>query len=216
MRPSTVMIQGSAKAFIECDLGSSAIFTRFEKEDGDSLFSTMCCRNQTDLISGSLSMSSSSFCGPNCAQILKCRPFCAATFRRSPFCPTWVFAARRKPWERISRPQLLCLAHNASDLHNVLSETKANVKLVLAGHLHHLEEIRIDGISYINGGAICGNWWKGAQKGCPEGFMVLDLTARHAQIRPSLKRRRYQPYALESRFLKNLSGQRQNALNQSR
>jgi 3',5'-cyclic-AMP phosphodiesterase len=69
------------------------------------------------------------------------------------------------------------LAHNASDLHNVLSETKANVKLVLAGHLHHLEEIRIDGISYITSGAICGNWWKGAQKGCPEGFMVLDLSA---------------------------------------
>jgi Icc protein len=40
-----------------------------------------------------------------------------------------------------------------------------------------LEEIRIDGISYITSGAICGNWWKGAQKGCPEGFMVLDLSA---------------------------------------
>jgi Icc protein len=67
------------------------------------------------------------------------------------------------------------LTHNASDLHNVLNETKANVKLVLAGHLHHLEQIQIDGVSYINGGAICGNWWKGAQMGCPEGFMVLDL-----------------------------------------
>jgi hypothetical protein len=42
-------------------------------------------------------------------------------------------------------------------------------------HLHHLEQIRIDGISYINGGAICWNWWKGAQKGCTEGFVVLDL-----------------------------------------
>jgi 3',5'-cyclic-AMP phosphodiesterase len=67
------------------------------------------------------------------------------------------------------------LAHNTSDLHDVLNATKANVKLVLAGHLHHLEQTQIDGVSYINGGAICGNWWKGAQKGCPEGFLVFDL-----------------------------------------
>jgi predicted phosphodiesterase len=56
-------------------------------------------------------------------------------------------------------------------------ETKANIKLVLAGHLHHLEQIQIDGVSYITAGAICGNWWKGAQVGCPEGFMVLDLSS---------------------------------------
>ncbi len=67
------------------------------------------------------------------------------------------------------------LAHNASELHKVLSETRANVKLVLAGHLHHLEQIQIDGVTYLNSGAICGNWWKGAQKGCPEGLLVLDL-----------------------------------------
>jgi 3',5'-cyclic-AMP phosphodiesterase len=73
------------------------------------------------------------------------------------------------------------LAHNASDLHGVLHETKANIKLVLAGHLHHLEQIQIDGVAYLNGGAICGNWWKGAQVGCPEGFTVLDLS-RSGQI----------------------------------
>jgi 3',5'-cyclic-AMP phosphodiesterase len=80
------------------------------------------------------------------------------------------------------------LAHNASDLHHLLNDTKANVKLVLAGHLHHLEEIQIDGVSYINSGAICGNWWKGAQMGCPEGFMVLDLSSDgkvEAEYRPS-------------------------------
>src|ERR1700722_5541063 len=80
------------------------------------------------------------------------------------------------------------LAHNASDLHHLLNETRANVKLVLAGHLHHLEQIQIDGVSYINSGAICGNWWKGAQKGCPEGFMVLDLSRNgkvEAEYRPS-------------------------------
>lgn len=64
---------------------------------------------------------------------------------------------------------------NARDLHRVLVETKANVRLVLAGHLHHLEQIEVDGIRYLTGGAVCGNWWKGAQNGCPEGFTLLDL-----------------------------------------
>ena len=64
---------------------------------------------------------------------------------------------------------------NAADFHKVLAGTKANVKLVLAGHLHHLEQIQIDGVSYFNGGAVCGNWWKGAQKGCPEGFALFEL-----------------------------------------
>jgi 3',5'-cyclic-AMP phosphodiesterase len=69
------------------------------------------------------------------------------------------------------------VAHNAAQLHGLLTETKANVRAVFAGHLHHLEQIQIDGISYINGGAVCGNWWKGAQNGCPEGFLLVDLTS---------------------------------------
>jgi Icc protein len=68
------------------------------------------------------------------------------------------------------------LVHNALDLRQVLDETKANVKVILAGHLHHLEQIRIDDMSYINAGAICGNWWKGPHKGCAEGFVVLNLS----------------------------------------
>jgi hypothetical protein len=64
---------------------------------------------------------------------------------------------------------------NASALRRVIMETGANVKIVLAGHLHHMEEIRLDGISFFNAGAICGNWWKGKQMGCPEGFLFLEL-----------------------------------------
>jgi 3',5'-cyclic-AMP phosphodiesterase len=69
------------------------------------------------------------------------------------------------------------VAHNAVALRKVISETNANVKIVLAGHLHHLEQIQVDGISFINAGAICGNWWKGKQMGCPEGFLFLELHA---------------------------------------
>lgn len=67
------------------------------------------------------------------------------------------------------------VTRNTGDFHKVLAEAKANVKLVLAGHLHHVEQIQVDGVSFFTGGAVCGNWWKGAQQGCPEGFAVFDL-----------------------------------------
>jgi 3',5'-cyclic-AMP phosphodiesterase len=67
------------------------------------------------------------------------------------------------------------VARNAAQMRDVLANTQANVKAIFAGHLHHLEQIQIDGVSYINGGAVCGNWWKGAQHGCPEGFLLVDL-----------------------------------------
>ena len=69
------------------------------------------------------------------------------------------------------------VADNPAALRQVLVETNANVKIVLAGHLHHLEQIQVDGVSFLNAGAICGNWWKGKQMGCPEGYLVLDLRA---------------------------------------
>jgi Icc protein len=69
------------------------------------------------------------------------------------------------------------VAANTRALLDIITTPNANVKLLLAGHLHHLEQVTVDGIAFLNGGAICGNWWKGAQAGCPEGFTVLDLQA---------------------------------------
>jgi 3',5'-cyclic AMP phosphodiesterase CpdA len=71
------------------------------------------------------------------------------------------------------RPSLI--SRNGKSLVNAIRNSGANVKLVLAGHLHHQERMEIDGVSYLNGGAICGNWWKGPMMGCPEGFNVIDL-----------------------------------------
>jgi len=67
------------------------------------------------------------------------------------------------------------ISRNGKSLVNVIRNSKANVKLVLAGHLHHQERIEADGVCYLNGGAICGNWWKGPMVGCSEGFNVIDL-----------------------------------------
>jgi Icc protein len=71
------------------------------------------------------------------------------------------------------RPSLV--SRNGKTLVNLIRHSKANVRLVLAGHLHHQERIEVDGVCYLNGGAICGNWWKGPMAGCSEGFNVIDL-----------------------------------------
>ena len=46
---------------------------------------------------------------------------------------------------------------------------------VLQGHLHTVEEIKFYDVSYIIGGAVCGNWWKGLRHEFPEGFVVVDI-----------------------------------------
>jgi 3',5'-cyclic-AMP phosphodiesterase len=69
------------------------------------------------------------------------------------------------------------VSRNSKSLFDTIRNATANVKLVLAGHLHHQEQIEIDGICYLNGGAVCGNWWKGPMMGCLEGFNVIDLHA---------------------------------------
>jgi 3',5'-cyclic-AMP phosphodiesterase len=50
-----------------------------------------------------------------------------------------------------------------------------NLKLVLQGHLHILEDNYIRGIHFITGGAICGEWWKGPHIGTEEGFVMLHI-----------------------------------------
>lgn len=50
-----------------------------------------------------------------------------------------------------------------------------NLKLVLQGHLHIVEEIIFKDIHFLTGGAICGKWWEGAEHGFEEGFIVIDV-----------------------------------------
>ncbi len=50
-----------------------------------------------------------------------------------------------------------------------------NLKLVLQGHLHIVEEIIFKDIHFITGGAISGLWWQGANHGFEEGFIVVNI-----------------------------------------
>ena len=53
-----------------------------------------------------------------------------------------------------------------------------NVKAVLQGHTHVVEEIAYLGARYISAGAVCGDWWKGWRLGVhPEGFTVCTAHA---------------------------------------
>lgn len=52
-----------------------------------------------------------------------------------------------------------------------------NVKLVLQGHTHVVEDISYGGVRFITGGSVCGNWWRGPRLGLfPEGYMVFDVS----------------------------------------
>ena len=50
-----------------------------------------------------------------------------------------------------------------------------NLKLVLQGHMHFLEDIYTQGIHFITGGAVSAKWWQGKEYGMEEGFMVIDV-----------------------------------------
>jgi len=48
-----------------------------------------------------------------------------------------------------------------------------NLKLVLQGHLHYLEDIEVNGIHFITGGAVSARWWNGPNHGVEEGFLLV-------------------------------------------
>lgn len=54
--------------------------------------------------------------------------------------------------------------------------TPYNVKLILQGHLHIVEQHSYLGAQMIMSGAVCGNWWAGPRLGHPEGFSVYTVS----------------------------------------
>jgi Icc protein len=55
-----------------------------------------------------------------------------------------------------------------------------NLKAVLQGHLHFLEEINVQNrIRFITGGAVCGRWWKGPRDGLDGGYLVFRITGQN-------------------------------------
>ena len=50
-----------------------------------------------------------------------------------------------------------------------------NLILVLQGHLHVSEMLRWRNTTFIIGGAVCANWWRGPNFGTEEGFNAITL-----------------------------------------
>ena len=50
-----------------------------------------------------------------------------------------------------------------------------NVKVCLSGHLHLVDRVDYNGVTYLCDGAVCGGWWKGNYHECAPGYAVLDL-----------------------------------------
>lgn len=65
------------------------------------------------------------------------------------------------------------VCRDAMKLANLFS--RHNVKLNLSGHIHQIDRVELNGVTYICDGAVSGNWWKGPLFGIQEGFGVIDL-----------------------------------------
>lgn len=54
-----------------------------------------------------------------------------------------------------------------------------NLRLVLQGHLHALEEINLNNqVRFITAGAVSANWWNGDLRGLQEGFLKVQVTGQ--------------------------------------
>lgn len=50
-----------------------------------------------------------------------------------------------------------------------------NLKLVLQGHMHLYEEIKVKGVQFITAGAVSASWWGGAYHGTEEGYLQVNI-----------------------------------------
>jgi predicted phosphodiesterase len=50
-----------------------------------------------------------------------------------------------------------------------------NVRLCISGHMHMVDRVVYNDVTYICDGAVCGAWWNGNQYEFEEGYGVFDL-----------------------------------------
>jgi 3',5'-cyclic AMP phosphodiesterase CpdA len=70
---------------------------------------------------------------------------------------------------------------NSQDVLELLSEH--NLRLVLQGHLHFLEDIYIQNqVHFITGGAVSGKWWSNSPESKPEeGFVMIHVQGENLE-----------------------------------
>lgn len=56
-----------------------------------------------------------------------------------------------------------------------LFEKHPNVKACLSGHIHQVDRVDLNGVTYYCDGAVSGKWWGGKHRGMPEGYALIDV-----------------------------------------
>ncbi len=50
-----------------------------------------------------------------------------------------------------------------------------NIKVCLSGHVHLVDRVDYNGITYLCNGAVSGSWWHGRYQDCEPGYALVDL-----------------------------------------
>ncbi len=58
---------------------------------------------------------------------------------------------------------------------------KHNLKLVLQGHMHLYEEVKVKGVQFITAGAVSGNWWHGVFHGTAPGHLEVEISKNNVK-----------------------------------
>lgn len=67
------------------------------------------------------------------------------------------------------------LMHEDAEVLKGLFAQHRSVKACAAGHLHQVERIEFNNVTYLCNGAVSGAWWGGRHIDCDEGYALLDL-----------------------------------------
>jgi predicted phosphodiesterase len=65
------------------------------------------------------------------------------------------------------------IVNNANEIRDELRGY--DVKVVLQGHTHFLEDIYYEGVHYVTGGAVSGSIWNGKRYEMEEGFLLVNI-----------------------------------------
>ena len=80
---------------------------------------------------------------------------------------------REGPFAEIKENKVI---NNSKEVLNLFRDH--NLKLVLQGHLHFLEDVYVNGIHFITGGAVSAAWWRGPNDGLEEGYLVVYVKGK--------------------------------------
>jgi len=65
---------------------------------------------------------------------------------------------------------------DAAELTDLFYQFK-NIKIAVSGHLHLLDKVEYNGITYCCNGAVSGAWWFGSYHQTGPGYALIDLFA---------------------------------------